>query len=157
MPRSIFCKALPVIMKKTEDPATILVIDRDPLTLTAVAAALHLVGYECHCARDSEAALKAARGLELDLVICDVDLEEVSGFDLGREIRQQPGQTEVPMIFVSARDNNDPVRQAHDAGGMYFLRKPFDPDVLLELVDKALWMPHLVHSRMRRTASALAN
>ena len=36
--------------------------------------------------------------------------------------------------------------KAQTAGGSYYLRKPFDPEVLLELVDKALWMPHLVHS-----------
>ncbi len=141
---------------KQNETATILVIDRDPLTLTAVAAALHLVGYEVHCARDSEAALKAARGIQLDLVICDADLEDVSGFDLCREIRDERGLADVPVIFVSARDTDDMIRRTHDEGGLYYLRKPFDPNVMLQLVDQALWMPHLVNTRIRTVTPATA-
>lgn len=141
----------------SSSPATILVVDNDPLTLTAVAAALHLSGYECHCARDCEAALKAARTLELDLIICDVNLGGEIGFELIDEIRRIPTASDVPVMFVSSSQLPDIIRRSHDAGGLYYLRKPFDPDVLLELVDKALWMPHLVNSRVRtspQTATA---
>lgn len=142
---------------RQQDPATILVIDDDPLTLTAVAAALHLVGHESHCARDPEAALKAARSLSLDLIICDVNLDGESGLELCREIRQLPAQADVPVMFVSSSQVPDIVRRAHEAGGAYYLRKPFDPNVLLELVDKALWMPHLVNTRLRKTIPAPAH
>lgn len=134
----------------SQEPAVVLVVDNDPLTLTAVAAALHLVGYECHCARDCEAALKAARTLQLDLIICDVNLGGEIGFELIDEIRQIPDASDVPVMFVSSSQLPDIIRRSHDAGGVYYLRKPFDPDVLLELVDKALWMPHLVKSRVRK-------
>lgn len=133
----------------SQETAVVLVVDNDPLTLTAVAAALHLVGYECHCARDCEAALKAARYLDLDLIICDVNLGGEIGFELIDEIRKIPDAADVPVMFVSSSQLPDIIRRSHDAGGVYYLRKPFDPDVLLELVDKALWMPHLVKSRVR--------
>ena len=142
-------------MKSTsnQDQAVILVVDGDALTLTAVAAALHLVGHECHCARDREAALKAARSLDLDLIICDVSLNGEIGFDLIDEIRQIPSASDVPVMFVSSSQLPDIIRRSHDAGGVYYLRKPFDPDVLLELVDKALWMPHLVKTRVEQSIS----
>jgi len=136
-----------------QDQSTVLIIDGDALTLTATAAALHLCGHECHCARDSEAALKAARGLTLDLIICDVHVDGENGLDLVQEIKQEPGLSDVPVIFISSSQTADIVRRAHDAGGAYYLRKPFDPEVLLEIVDKALWMPHLVSSRIRHTSS----
>ncbi|MBI2479174.1 MAG: response regulator [Planctomycetia bacterium] len=82
-----------------QDPAVILVIDGDPLTLT---------GVDTH------------------------------------------GQEDVPVLFVSSAQMPDIIRRTHDAGGTYYLRKPFDPDVLIELVGKALWMPHLVKSRFER-------
>lgn len=131
-------------------PAEILVVDADPYTLLGTAAVLDMAGYVCHCARDRMAALKAARTLGLDLVICDVHLGGESGLDVCRELRLVPGMQDVPVMFVSATQLPDIVRRSHEAGAAYYLRKPFDPDVLVELVGKALWLPHLVQSRMSR-------
>ena len=116
-----------------QDPAVILVIDEDALMLTGVAAVLDMAGYECHCARDAEAAVKAARNLNLDLIICDVNIGHESGLELCQELRNQDGNEEVPVLFVSSSQLPDIIRRTHDAGGTYYLRKPFDPDVLIEL------------------------
>jgi CheY-like chemotaxis protein len=130
------------------DPAEILIIDNDPLTLTGTAAVLDMAGYICHCARGRQAAVKAAQTVALDLIICDVNLGPENGLDLCREIRRLPGMQDVPMMFISSSQLPDIVRRSHEAGGAYYLRKPFDPDVLVELVGKALWMPHLLQSQM---------
>ena len=100
--------------------------------------------------RDAAAALKAVRSLSLDLILCDIDLEGDSGLELCRALRAVPGCQDIPLIIVSAAPAADMVRRAHEAGGAYYLRKPYDPEVLLELVEKALWMPHLVRSRVAR-------
>lgn len=140
-----------------QTPAVILVVDNDPLTLTGLAATLDMSGYECHCARDAEAALKASRILNLDLIICDVHIGQESGLELCREMRSQAGNADVPVLFVSGAQLPDIIRRTHDAGGTYYLRKPFDPDVLIELVGKALWMPHLVKSRVDSVEEARAH
>ncbi len=134
--------------------AVILIIDADPLTLTAVAAVLDKQGYECHCARDTEAALKAVRSLPLDLIICDVELHGQSGLELCRDLRREPNAADVPVIFVASGPLLEVLRQAHEAGGAYYLRKPFDPDVLMGIVEKALWMPHLVNAQLRCVTTA---
>jgi DNA-binding response OmpR family regulator len=139
---------------KLPEKPVILVIDPDALTLTAIAASLHLSDYECICARDGEAALKAANSESLDLIICDVDVERGQGMELAKEIRQLPAQQDVPVMFISARQAPDIIRRSHEAGAAYYLRKPFDPEVMLELVDKALWMPHLVGNRLSRGRKA---
>ena len=133
-----------------QEPAVILIVDDDAITLTGIAAVLNMSGYECHCARDRGAALKGARTLALDLVICDVNLAGESGLDLCRELRCETGMDDVPVMFMSSAQIPDIVRRSHEAGGAYYLRKPFDPEVLIELVGKALWMPHLVQSRISR-------
>jgi DNA-binding response OmpR family regulator len=130
------------------DKAIVLIIDSDPILLTGTAAVLHTAGYECHCARDSQAALKAARTLPLDLIICDVLLGSESGLELCKHIRKQPGCVDVPVMFVSSQQLPDIVRRSYEAGAAYYLRKPFDPEVLIELVSKALWMPHLVRGKL---------
>lgn len=127
----------------------ILVIDPDALTLTAIAASLHLTGYECFCARDGEAAMKAAQAEPLDLIICDVNVDGDKGLEICKQIRDLPLRSDVPVMFISAHQSPDIIRRSHDAGGTYYVRKPFDPEVLLELVDKALWMPHLVETRLK--------
>jgi DNA-binding response OmpR family regulator len=137
-----------------QDPAVILVIDGDPLTLTGIAATLDMAGYECHCARDSAAAAKAAHALSLDLMICDIHVDGERGLQLCQEIRSEEGNEDVPVLFVSSSQSPDIIRRKHDAGGTYYLRKPFDPDVLVELVGKALWMPHLVRTRVSRVEPA---
>ncbi|WP_197443339.1 response regulator [Lignipirellula cremea] len=128
--------------------AVILVVDSDALTLTGVAAALHLTGHEAHCARDREAALKAVRALSLDLVICDIDMPGPSGKELWRELQSEPNMADTPVIFVTDSPSQDIMERVQIAGGCYYLRKPYDPNVLLELVDKALWLPHLVSNHL---------
>lgn len=137
-----------------QHPAVILVVDKDPLTLLGIAATLENVGYECHCAQDADAATKAVRDLALDLIICDVGVAGNRGMELCRELRRQPGKDEVPVLFISDAPVSDIAQRKQDMGGSYYLRKPIDPDVLMELAAKALWMPHLV--RVRATESARA-
>ncbi len=132
----------------------ILIIDPDPIMLTGVAAVLNMQGHECHCASDDTAAMKAASDLPLVLIICDVNIHGKSGLELCDRIKSECGHSDVPVMFVSGTQVADIVRRAHDAGGAYYLRKPFDPDVLIELVDKALWMPHLVRNRMEHEEEA---
>jgi DNA-binding response OmpR family regulator len=132
------------------EPAVILIIDNDPIMMTGLAAILDMSGYECHCARGPEAALKAVRTLPLDLILCDVNLGCESGIELCRELREQPGMDDVPLMFMSSAQGPDIVRRSTEAGAAYYLRKPFDPAVLLDLVSKALWMPHLVQSRVNQ-------
>jgi DNA-binding response OmpR family regulator len=136
------------------NPAVILIVDPDPLTLTGIAATLDMAGYECHCARDAEAAIKAARSLNLDLIICDLNVGGENGLALSQELCREHSSPDVPVMFVSSSQAPDVVRRVHEAGGAYYLRKPFDPDVLVELVGKALWMPHLVRARLNRLEKA---
>ena len=128
--------------------AVLLIIDRDPFMLTGIAAVLDHQGYECHCARDGEAALKGVRGIVPDLILCDTDLGEESGLELCGEIRQQAQMADVPIVFMSASRDPEIVQKTHEAGGAYYLGKPFDPNVLSDVVDRALWMPHLINRRI---------
>ncbi len=130
------------------EPAEILVIDHDPLALAATVRILENAGHAVFMARDAVAAMKAARAQALDLVICDIHLGSQSGLELCRELKRLPGMQDVPVMFVSNTQLPDIIRRSHDAGGAYYLRKPLDPEVLIDLVSKALWLPHLVQSRL---------
>jgi two-component system chemotaxis response regulator CheY len=130
------------------EPAEILIVDEDSLSLASATEALDAAGHIVYQARDRRAALKIANSQALDLVICDVSVAGDSGLELSRELRRLPGMLDVPVMFVSRTQLPDIVRRSHEAGAAYYLRKPLDPEVLIDLVGKALWLPHLVHSRL---------
>jgi DNA-binding response OmpR family regulator len=128
--------------------ATILLIDDEHDILDSLAKVLTNVGYVCHCASDCETATRMASKISPDLIISDINLAGYSGLNLCERMKQELNLGQVPLMFLSGAQIPDIIRRAHAAGGTYYLRKPFDPQVLLELVDKALWMPHLVGTRV---------
>ena len=130
------------------EPAEILIVDDEELALASATAALDEAGHIVYQARDRMAALKIARAEALDLVICDVSVAGDSGLELSRELRRLPGMQDVPVMFISRTQLPDIVRRSHEAGAAYYLRKPLDPEVLTDLVGKALWLPHLVQTRL---------
>ncbi|HEV7221234.1 MAG TPA: response regulator [Pirellulales bacterium] len=129
----------------TPHSASILLIDDEPDMLDEVSSALAQTGYVCRCCQEPRAAEMMARQILPDLVISDINLGAASGLEICAELKQIEGLANMPVIFLSGAQIPDVVKRAHAAGGAYYLRKPFDPEVLIELVEKALWMPHLVH------------
>lgn len=136
------------------ESAKILIVDADALILTGVAAILDQAGYICYCARDSQAALKAVVQHPPDLILCDTHLGGECGLSLVTEIRQKPAMRDVAVLFTSSASDPTLIDRTRAAGGSFYLRKPFDPWVLMELVDKALWMPALVSTKVDRGAAS---
>lgn len=128
----------------------ILVIDSDPLSMTGIAASLYARQYEVHCAGDCAAAMKAAETLALDLIICDTNLRGEDGIALVDRMHQLPDRADVPVMYLSSAQLPDVILRTHRHGSSYHLRKPFDPNLLIDLAEKALWMPHLVKSHINR-------
>ena len=134
----------------------VLVIDDDPDVLGEVATALAHAGYASHCCGTVETAIQSARSTAPDLIICDTSLDGHSGLWLCQQIKQDDALRNVPVMFLSDGQSPDVIRRTHDIGGTYYLRKPFETDVLMELVDKALWTPELVR-RPRAVAPAVGS
>ena len=132
---------------ETYGKPTILVVDDEPEQLQLVIETLAQLDYTCHTAGDYDTARQTARHVVPDLILCDIDLGGDSGLELIEQLRTEHPLSDVPVLFISGAQIPDVIQRAHAAGGTYYIRKPFDPSVLLELVDKALWMPHLVNSR----------
>jgi CheY-like chemotaxis protein len=129
---------------------TVLLIDDEIEVLTGLAKILGAAGYNCHSSCDSESALALAAKVQPELIISDINLAGTSGLGLCEQIKELPGLEDVPVMFLSGAQIPDIIRRAHAAGGVYYVRKPFDPQVMLELIDKALWMPALVVNQLAR-------
>lgn len=126
----------------------VLVIDDEPEVLGEVAAVLARADYDCHCCTTAQAAFEFAKTATPDLIVSDINLAGHSGLEMCERLKEEPALKDVPVMFLSGAQIPDIIRRSHAVGGTYYLRKPFDPDVLLELIEKALWMPHLVNHRL---------
>lgn len=136
-------------MTKLTD-AVVLVVDSDPVSIANTRMILDRHTYKVHSAQDVDSALCVSAGLNLDLVLTDIRIADRSGTELIRAIRAIPGRNDVPVMFACVSQAPGVILRTHEFGTAFHLRKPFDPVVLLELVERALWMPHLVHNHLEQ-------
>ncbi|MCU1395559.1 MAG: tcrX [Ilumatobacteraceae bacterium] len=101
----------------------VLVVDDEPSIVDAVATALRYEGYEVSEARTGRAGLSAAQTSAPDLIVLDVMLPDVDGFEIARRIRADGLTT--PILFLTARDSLDDKKQGFSAGADDYVTKPF--------------------------------
>lgn len=134
-------------MNSSTSNPLVLVVDDEPIVLESVSSVLARNGYRCQSFTTAEEAIAFAKTIAVDLIISDINLGTVSGLEMCEQIREDENAKDTPVMFLSGAQIPDVVRRSHEVGGTYYLRKPFDPEVLIELVDKAMWMPHLIRHR----------
>jgi two-component system OmpR family response regulator len=113
----------------------LLVDDEDELR-SMLAVALRHAGFDVHAVDSGRAALDAADGLEPDLVVLDVVLPDIDGFEVCRWWRQQGRRT--PVVFLTARDGTDDKVRGLTTGGNDYLVKPFSLDELVARIRAVL-------------------
>lgn len=144
-------KTTPDSKKRSRLKATMLVADSDPTVLAQTIRILTREDFNVFSAVCHASAISAAMKLELDVIVCDLSLWiGAPGKDLVAEIHAIPGRSDVPIVFTSSGQGPDIIRRQHNFGGAYHIKKPYDPEVLLEFVERALWMPHLVKSHIQK-------
>ena len=89
-------------------------------------------------AYDGHRGLRLARERLPDLVLLDLRLPDVDGFEICEELTDSPDTCHIPIIIVSGLDQPDVVRTARAAGCEFFIGKPYDPNALLTLIEHAL-------------------
>ncbi len=128
----------------------ILVVESHPHALAITTGILSAHGYQIHAANDQATARALCESINVDLVICDVNLDGQDGVAFGRQLRQLESCRDVPIMFLSSSQIPSVASRIFDNGTALFLKKPYAANVLLDLVDKSLWMPHLIKSHINR-------
>lgn len=135
----------------------ILVVEPDPVMLTGFAAILDMQGYRCFLARDVDVAEKATTELPLDLIVLAIDDSLEQALVDSRRLRSSPLSEGVPVIFITATPNVDWIGPLNSVGGVYCLPRSFEPQTLIDAVEKTLWMPHLAVARVAPPKAHLGN
>jgi two-component system, OmpR family, response regulator len=115
-------------MTKIDHNATILVVDDEESLTDLVSSALRFAGYEVRTESNGFDALRSIKTETPDLIVLDVNMPELDGFEVCRRIRRDGLQT--PVIFLTARDDMDDLRVGFRQGGDDYLTKPFSLEEL---------------------------
>lgn len=109
----------------------ILVIDDDPANLKMANNILSTEGMRVSCVKSGEAAVKFLQENIPDLILLDIHMPVMDGFETLAAINKNAEASVIPVIFLTADDDSDTETRGLRAGAMDFIKKPFNPEVLL--------------------------
>ncbi len=126
-------------MPITADPSDIdvLVVDDEKDVVEVVGHFLEEEGYTVHTAFDGEEALEKASG-SMDLIVLDIMLPGVDGYEVCKELRSRVETEEIPIVFLSAKTEEEDQIEGLMLGGDDYLTKPVSPQVLVAHVKAVL-------------------
>jgi putative nucleotidyltransferase with HDIG domain len=124
----------------------ILAVDDTPASLRLLTDILSSEGYQVRSAINGELALRAATAQPPQLVLLDVNMPGMDGFEVCRRMKQEPQLHDVPVIFVSALSETPDKLKGFDIGGVDYVTKPFQREELLARVRTHLELHYLQHN-----------
>ena len=141
--------------------ADILVVDDTIASLRMLTEILEREGYEPRAVEEPTLALEAALAQPPDLILLDVMMPKMSGFEVCRRLKQDERTRDVPVIFVSALENRGDRLQGFEVGGVDFISKPFQADEVLARVKTHLTLrsvqKQLAHAAQHDALTGLPN
>jgi CheY-like chemotaxis protein len=118
-------------MKRNEDSmAKILIAEDERDIRDLVAFTLRFAGYEVFAAANGEEAVEMAPQVNPDLILMDVRMPRMTGYEACRIMKLKPELRDIPIVFLSAKGQESEIQQGLDVGAEEYLLKPFAPDQL---------------------------
>lgn len=118
--------------------ATVLAVDDDHVIRGLLQVNLEMEGYDVMTAVDGRDALAKMEQRRPDLVLLDVMMPEVSGWEVAEQLKSDPATRDIPVVFLSARAMDADIRKGLALGVDRYVTKPFDPIELMDLVGELL-------------------
>jgi two-component system, cell cycle response regulator len=120
--------------EKRSNSHKILIVDDTPRNIQVVAGILQKEGYGLFFATDGEKALDLGRRNSFDLVLMDVMMPEMDGFEACSRLKKMQNYRDVPVIFLTARTDGESILKGFEVGGVDYVMKPFNQNELLSRV-----------------------
>lgn len=112
----------------------VLVVDDEPDLVTIVSALLEAEGYEVEAASDGIEAIESAQATPPDLILMDVMMPEMNGYQACRLLKNNPLTRHIPVIMLTAKAYQSDRYQGMDSGADEYLTKPYEDDRVIALV-----------------------
>ena len=145
----------PTLDKHDGKPSRILIVDDNRQNLELLQAYLEDLDCETLSATDGLEALKLVRTYKPDLVLLDIMMPQMSGFEVCRRLKSDPDTSDIPVIMVTALNEFGDIERGIDCGTDDFVSKPVNKLELLTRVKTMLKLKHLT-DRLDRTLAYLS-
>jgi len=120
---------------KTVRTGEILIVDDTPANLRLLTTMLTEQGYGVRPARNGELALMSARAVPPDLILLDIKMPDLNGYEVCEQLKADPRTRPIPIIFLSSLDQTDDKVKAFTLGGVDYITKPFQIEEVLARVE----------------------
>ena len=114
----------------------ILVVDDETEIRDMLSRHFRYLGYDVDTAGDGEEALKKMREAKFDIVISDIMMPGIDGWETLTRLKRDRETSGIPVIIFTAREHARGHQKSSEMGAAGYFRKPFEPDELIELVEK---------------------
>ncbi|MDG2384408.1 MAG: response regulator [Pirellulaceae bacterium] len=128
----------PPLAESERQCGRILIVDDDRDQAFVLATALTRLGFQAAVAHDLAVATQKIQDRLPELIILDIRLPDGNGLEFCAKLGDDPKTFATPVVILSGMESPDIVRRARTAGCRYFLRKPYDPNSLLLIVENVL-------------------
>lgn len=112
----------------------ILIVDDNPNNLRLLITLLSEQGYETRPANNGARALNTVQKQKPDLILLDINMPEMDGYEVCRQLKAMPETADIPVLFISANDELHDKVKGFDVGGVDYISKPFEPQELFARV-----------------------
>jgi DNA-binding response OmpR family regulator len=112
----------------------ILIAEDDQDIRELVVLTLQFNGFDVESVEDGEAAVKAAQSNRFDLILMDVRMPRMTGYEACRQLKAMDSTQHIPIIFLSAKGQETEVQTGLEAGAEQYILKPFSPDELVKTI-----------------------
>ena len=119
-------------------PPAILLVDDEPNIVMSLEFLMRKNGYQVGIARNGTEALAALQEMPYDLVLLDVMMPDVDGYQVCRQLRANPDRAATRVIFLSAKSQPADVQKGYEAGADLYIPKPFSTRQLMQKVRELL-------------------
>ena len=125
-------------MEDTVIKKKILVVEDEETLLELESILLTVKGYEVEGVMDGQAALEAVAVMKPDLVLLDIMLPKIDGFEVCRRVKANEGTQHIPVIMLTGKKDKEAFAMGEEAGADWFLTKPFKSAMLIESINRFL-------------------
>lgn len=115
---------------------TVLIIEDEKLIIVSTQMVLEAAGFRVESAINGEEGIAKARSVAPDLILLDIMMPGIDGWETLTRLKRDPATAGIPVVIFTAREHARGHQRSAEMGAVDYFRKPFEPDELIELVEK---------------------
>jgi CheY-like chemotaxis protein len=115
---------------------TVLIIEDEKLIIVSTQMVLEASGFHVESATNGEEGIAKARSAAPDLILLDIMMPGIDGWETLTRLKRDPATAGIPVVIFTAREHARGHQRSAEMGAVDYFRKPFEPDELIELVEK---------------------